>query len=109
MTNPDLLAKFTALREFVEGIPPEKLDMRVCSSYDVRHGLCGCVIAHGEAASVTPYDSLNKVITKREWRKLFDGTEIGYPRSTYPEPTGLPAKTEFLRRLDALKEKYCGT
>lgn len=97
----NLKAKFSALREFVKTIPAEKLDMRYV--FPPVDG-CGCVQFHDKNYDVS--EPVISALTDKHHAWLFDVD--GVRNSTYPIPTGQPAKDEFLRRLDLLEVKYCG-
>lgn len=96
-----LRSKFRALRAFVLTIPAERLDM-----HSLGHEPCGCVIQHDRDAH--EYDarltvSVRTVMSNDDKHYLF---AIGC--NEYDEPTGQPAKDEFLKRLSVIEEKYCG-
>lgn len=91
--------RLLAIRDVFVSIPANRIDM-----HRYLDGTkCGCALHHAEQHGID---------TGIDWQTYFGltGAQLNHlfaadiTESTYHEPTGAPAKAEFLRRIDAILE-----
>lgn len=93
--------RLLAVRDVVVGTPADKINMLDLKGRDG----CGCALYHARLHGV-----LKNNTGGGRWRESFGISEAEADHlftlyseiAVYPQPTGAPAKAEFLRRIDAI-------
>lgn len=104
----ELRGRFEEVRQFVQTIPPEKLDMRLFM--ETAPGECGCVLEHASRNGLPFGDCFDaQTYLGLSYADSMDLFALAGPKQNfYAEPTGQAAKDAFLRHLSKLEAKYCG-